>query len=212
METRGGQRTQQQAGSTAPIQAVGTAPVQAGQAGRLRSLALAGGGTGGHLVPGLHLLKLACNRGQAPEKVLWFTSGRPVEKRVLADVGKQLPGIDLQVIELPLEKNHGGAPSTLGLLRRSPRAYGLARRAMLAAETQVLLGLGGFTALPCVLAAKRMGIPVALYEVNAVPGRATQRLGGIARQVFHAWPQSQPKAQPKSGGKKHRVIGAGGRS
>ena len=52
----------------------------------------------------------------------------------------------------------------------------------------MVLGLGGFTCLPAVLAARSLGLPVALYEINAVPGRATRTLAPLARRVFHAWP------------------------
>ena len=55
------------------------------------------------------------------------------------------------------------------------------------------MGLGGFTSLPAVLAARSLGLPICLLEVNAVPGRATQRLGRGAARVFHAWPPSAPQ-------------------
>ena len=45
--------------------------------GRLR-LALAGGGTGGHIVPGLHLVRYAFESASGLEDLLWFQSGRPV--------------------------------------------------------------------------------------------------------------------------------------
>ncbi|MCB9906575.1 MAG: UDP-N-acetylglucosamine--N-acetylmuramyl-(pentapeptide) pyrophosphoryl-undecaprenol N-acetylglucosamine transferase [Planctomycetes bacterium] len=179
---------------------LGLAPA-AGDRSSLR-LALAGGGTGGHLVPGLHLLRWALGQGWAPSEVLWFTSGRPVETRVLGSIHEHLPGVDVRLVPLPLEGAQGGAPSTLGLLSRSPQAMLLARRALREFGSDVLLGLGGFTALPCVLAAKSLGVPVALYEVNAVPGRATRRLAPLASRVLHAWDGSVPKA----GGSKHRVI------
>lgn len=170
---------------------------------RLKRLALAGGGTGGHLVPGLHLLRAALARGEAPERVLWFTSGRRVERDVLSDLGHILPGVSVEICRLPLEGASGGAPSQAGLLMRTPRAVWMARRALRRHDCQALLGLGGFTALPSVMAARMLRIPVGLYEVNAVAGKATRKLGSFAQCVFHAWPQSVPT----EGGIKHQVIG-----
>ncbi len=178
-----------------------SAPVGFGP--KLTRLALAGGGTGGHLVPGLHLLRAAAERGEAPEQVLWFTSGRSVENDVLADLGDVLPGVPIEVCRLPLEGARGGAPSQSGLLMRTPRAVLKARKALRRHGSQALLGLGGFTALPSVVAARSMRIPVGLYEVNAVPGKATRKLSSLASGVFHAWPDSVPKG----GSNKHHVIG-----
>ncbi len=170
---------------------------------KLTRLALAGGGTGGHLVPGLHLLRAAVARGEAPEQVLWFTSGRAVENDVLAGLSEVLPGVPIEICRLPLEGARGGAPSQSGLLMRTPRAVLKARKALRRHGSQALLGLGGFTALPSVVAARSLRIPVGLYEVNAVPGKATRKLGSMASAVFHAWPTSVPKR----GAGKHHVIG-----
>jgi UDP-N-acetylglucosamine--N-acetylmuramyl-(pentapeptide) pyrophosphoryl-undecaprenol N-acetylglucosamine transferase len=79
----------------------------------------------------------------------------------------------------------------------------MARRALQRHRSQALLGLGGFTALPSVLAARTLRIPVGLYEVNAVAGKATRKLGSFATGVFHAWPSSV--AAPSD--PKHQVIG-----
>ncbi|MEZ5975306.1 MAG: UDP-N-acetylglucosamine--N-acetylmuramyl-(pentapeptide) pyrophosphoryl-undecaprenol N-acetylglucosamine transferase [Planctomycetota bacterium] len=166
-------------------------------------VALAGGGTGGHLVPGLHLLRHAMEFGPRLEHVLWFTSGRPVEREVLRGLAEELPGVAVEVLPLPLESPGGGAPGTWQLLRRSPRATHLARRALVQAGSEVLLGLGGFTALPAVLAARSLRVPVGLYEVNAVAGKATRRLGSLAQVVLHAGAHSVGARE----GDKARVIG-----
>lgn len=190
-------------------------------------IALAGGGTGGHLVPGLHLLDWAYAQGTPPDHVLWLTAGRPVETRVLGDLSARYPGVAIDPFVLPLENPSGGPPSTAALLRRTPRATALARKALAFHGSQVLLGLGGFTALPSVLAARRLRLPVALYEVNTVAGRATRWLAFGAREVLHAWPDSLPSSarssdQPSASGSeapgtphapgsartsKHRAIG-----
>ena len=154
-------------------------------------LAFAGGGTGGHIVPGLHLLGEARTTGRLPTDLVWFTSGRAVEDRVLGGLDELAPGAERVV--LALEPEGGGAPGLAGLAVRLAPATLRARRELASHRTEVLLGLGGFTSLPAVLAARSLGIPCALLEVNAVPGKATRVLGRLVRRVFHAWPASMPE-------------------
>ncbi|TAJ17648.1 MAG: UDP-N-acetylglucosamine--N-acetylmuramyl-(pentapeptide) pyrophosphoryl-undecaprenol N-acetylglucosamine transferase, partial [Planctomycetota bacterium] len=91
-----------------------------------------------------------------------------------------------------LEPDGGGAPSLAGLCLRTWPCVWTARAALRRHRTQAVLGLGGFTCLPAVLAARSLGIPIGLLEINAVSGRATRRLAGFARAVFHAFPDSLP--------------------
>lgn len=169
-------------------------------------LAFAGGGTGGHLVPGLHVLAAARARGGTPvADLVWFTSGRAVEERVLArldeyvrpagDTRASVATVGVERVALVLEPEGGGAPSRSALVLRTPRAVSVARRALVQHQSEVLLALGGFTGLPAVLAARSLGIPVALLEVNAHAGAATRWLARFARRVFHAWPVTHAAAR-----------------
>ena len=166
-------------------------------------VALAGGGTGGHIVPGLHLVERASG-SDVPRiaDLLWFTSGRPIEDVALAGFR---PEFDWERVVLELEPRGGGAPSRARLLFRTWSAFRVARRGLRRHRTEVLLGLGGFTTLPVVLAARTLGIPVALLEINAAPGKATRLLTSLARRVYHAWSATLP-----AGGedRRHRRIGA----
>jgi len=162
-------------------------------------LALAGGGTGGHIVPGLHLLEHA---GAEVSDLIWFQTGRAVEARVLHGLEQVVPGGAVERVTLRLEPEGGGAPSLGRLARRALPAARVARRALREHRTQVLLGLGGFTSLPAVLAARTLHLPVALLEVNTVPGRATRWLSRFARRVLYSWPSAVP-----AGGTRHAWIG-----
>jgi len=157
---------------------------------RTLRVAFVGGGTGGHVVPGLHLLADADAREERPQDLVWFTSGRPVEERVFAGSSVLLGRVSHQRIALPLEARGGGAPSRTALALRAPAAVVAARRALVAHKSEVVLGLGGFTSLPVVVAALGLGIPTALLEVNAVSGAATRWLGRISQRTFHAFAAS----------------------
>ncbi|MFM7296414.1 MAG: glycosyltransferase [Planctomycetota bacterium] len=127
-------------------------------------IALAGGGTGGHIVPGRHLL--AQQPGHLAD-VLWFCTGRPVEERAFAGIEADLDGVSIERVALALEPDGGGAPRISGLALRTLPAVRAARAALRAHRSEVLVGLGGFTCLPSVLAARSLGIPVALISSSA---------------------------------------------
>jgi UDP-N-acetylglucosamine--N-acetylmuramyl-(pentapeptide) pyrophosphoryl-undecaprenol N-acetylglucosamine transferase len=150
-------------------------------------LALVGGGTGGHLVPGLHVLEHARERGGFADLV-WFTSGREVEQRVLGDLAARCAPCPARRVVLELEPVRGGAPSRTGLVLRTPPAVMAARVALVRHKPQVLLALGGYTCLPAVIAARSLRVPVALLEINAARGAATRWLARFSARIFHAWP------------------------
>jgi UDP-N-acetylglucosamine--N-acetylmuramyl-(pentapeptide) pyrophosphoryl-undecaprenol N-acetylglucosamine transferase len=135
--------------------------------------------------------------------VLWFGAGRGVEERVFADRPAALAGASLRRVALALEPPGGGAPTLARLGLRPPGAFFSARRALAAHRSAVLLGLGGFTTLPAVLAARSLRIPVALLEINAATGRATALLARCAARVLHAWPSTLPGAPSE----RHRHVG-----
>ena len=91
-----------------------------------------------------------------------------------------------------------------GLGRRMVPAILKARRALAMHRTQVLLGLGGFTTAPAALAARSLGIPVVLLEINATAGKATRALGPLCQRVLHAWRETLP---PGREGQKHQLVG-----
>jgi UDP-N-acetylglucosamine--N-acetylmuramyl-(pentapeptide) pyrophosphoryl-undecaprenol N-acetylglucosamine transferase len=172
-------------------------------------LALVGGGTGGHLVPGLHVLEHARARGGLADLV-WFTSGREVEERVLGDLGARCAPTPARRVVLELEPGGGGAPSRTRLVLRTPPAVMAARVALVKHKPDVLLALGGFTCLPAVIAARSLGIPVALLEINAARGAATRWLARFSARVFHAWPATVPEGarlDAQIGFGSHRLIG-----
>lgn len=157
-------------------------------------LALAGGGTGGHIVPGLHLLN-AIPRSERPADVVWFTSGRAVEERVLGPARALLASVNAECVALQLEPRGGGAPSRAGLVLRTPPAVLSARKQLVRHRSDVLVGLGGFTSLPAVLAARSLKIPIVLLEVNAHAGAATKWLARFATRVVHAWRCTLPHGE-----------------
>jgi UDP-N-acetylglucosamine:LPS N-acetylglucosamine transferase len=169
-------------------------------------LALAGGGSGGHVLPGVHLVQHAV-AAAALEDLLWFQTGRSAEEAAMEGFPGLLAGAPFERRLLRLEPRGGGAPSLARLSMYTLPSTLAARTALVRHGAQVLLGLGGFTSLPAVLAARSLGVPVALLEINAVEGRATRWLARGAGCVFHAWPGTLPRDADPERGPRHLWTG-----
>ena len=135
----------------------------------------AGGGTGGHLFPGIAVAHRLQERD--PEaRILFVGSDRPIESAILS----RTP-FEHQIL------TNSGPSGT----RRRPfrRAAGLWRSYRAAAELvrrqppALVVGCGGFASAAPVMAARRRRIPVVLLEQNVIPGRATRWLSRFADVV-----------------------------
>ncbi len=190
-----------------PAAKLGPSAKPGGIAPRALRLAIAGGGTGGHVVPGVHLLQHMA-QGVRPASVLWFGAGRRAENTALCGVQACLGrDVAFEKIDLSLEPRTGGAPRVHDLVLRTPPAARVARRALARSRADVVCGLGGFTVLPVVLAARSLGLPVVLLEVNATSGRATRWLTPLVDRVLYAFGPTMPGSRTPRSESKHRFVG-----
>ncbi|HET9625754.1 MAG TPA: undecaprenyldiphospho-muramoylpentapeptide beta-N-acetylglucosaminyltransferase [Kofleriaceae bacterium] len=140
-------------------------------------LLIAGGGTGGHLFPGVALAEEL--RARAPDAAIRFVgTRRGIEARVLPQLGW-----DLDVIEVSGLKTVGALGALRGVARL-PRALWQARRVVRAFRPTAVIGVGGYASGPVVLAARLAGIPTAICEQNSIPGLTNKILGRLVRAVF----------------------------
>ncbi len=138
-------------------------------------LVIAGGGTGGHLFPGLAVARAAKEAG---ERVLFISSGRALETGLLKEAG--LPTARLSPRAF-LGRGLGGKfLAILTLARETTKAIAILR----SFKAQVVLGLGGYTSLPVILAARILRIPAAVHEQNAVPGLANRLAARVANKIL----------------------------
>ncbi|HET7786227.1 MAG TPA: undecaprenyldiphospho-muramoylpentapeptide beta-N-acetylglucosaminyltransferase [Myxococcales bacterium] len=147
-------------------------------------LLVAGGGTGGHLFPGIALGEEVKTRHPRND-VLFVGSARGIEAREVPRAGYPLEIIDVGPI-----KRMG----VLGMLRgifRVPRALGQSMRILRRFDPDVVVGVGGYSSGPVVMAAWMMRIPTAVQEQNALPGFTNRTLGKFVDAVFTAFPEAQ---------------------
>ena len=134
-----------------------------------------GGGTGGHLVPGL-AVRSALVREHGHVDATFLGTSRPGEVATLRGEG---------VRHMPL----------FGMTRRRrdyAAALWTARRELRRLRPDHVIGLGGYASVPGVLAAQWLGIPITLLEQNAVCGRATDALARFAGGVLGGLPVAEP--------------------
>jgi len=146
---------------------------------------VAGGGTGGHLFPGVAIAEEVKARDPASE-VLFVGTARGIEARVCPKLGWPLELIDASGLKTV------GALGALRGLARVPRALVQSRHIVRRFRPDVVLGVGGYASGPVVLAAKLSGVPTAILEPNSVPGLANKLVGRLVRHVFLAFDESRP--------------------
>ena len=145
---------------------------------------IAGGGTGGHLFPGIALAEEVITRHPKNE-VMFVGTRRGLEARVVPECGYRL-----EVITARGLKGVGPVRLLLGLIAL-PLAFFESWRILMRYRPDVVVGVGGYASGPVVLAAKLQGVPTAVQEQNAFPGLTNRILGRFVRIVFVAFEESR---------------------
>jgi UDP-N-acetylglucosamine--N-acetylmuramyl-(pentapeptide) pyrophosphoryl-undecaprenol N-acetylglucosamine transferase len=133
---------------------------------------LAGGGTGGHVIPALAIARELKDRYQA--ELLFIGTSRGIENKLVPAAG-----FDLKLIEVGALKNVSLA-TRLKTLFALPRAISTAKKMLRDFRPDVVIGVGGYASGPAMIAAQRLGIPTLAFEPNLVPGLANRL---VARKV-----------------------------
>jgi UDP-N-acetylglucosamine--N-acetylmuramyl-(pentapeptide) pyrophosphoryl-undecaprenol N-acetylglucosamine transferase len=136
-------------------------------------VAIACGGTGGHLFPGLavaeELLRRDC-------EVAVLISPKEVDQQAVKSV------IGIEVVTLPaVGLTRGGF---LGFVSGFQKSRCAAKSFFRKKTPQAVLAMGGFTSAPPILAAKKLGAKTFLHESNSIPGRANRWLAHFVNEAF----------------------------
>ncbi len=150
------------------------------------SIAIACGGTGGHLYPGMAVGERLRERGAS---VTLVVSAKEVDQQALRGDDR------FDLLTVPAVGFAWRKAGAFGLAFL--RSYRLARAEFSRHPIQGLLAMGGFTSLPSAYAAHRLGVPVYLHEANAVPGRANRWLARVARTAFVYFPEAEGRLRAR---------------
>jgi UDP-N-acetylglucosamine--N-acetylmuramyl-(pentapeptide) pyrophosphoryl-undecaprenol N-acetylglucosamine transferase len=172
-------------------------------------VAIACGGTGGHLFPGLAVAGQLKQRGcdvallispkdvdqQAVKSAL---ERRPPARRESADISNNAgpeAGAPMEVFKLP----------AVGLQNRNYFSFAgsfvkslfAARKIFRQRRPAAVLAMGGFTSAPPVFVAKDMGIKTFLHESNTIPGRANRILSRFVNEAFVGFPETAARLKTR---------------
>ena len=137
-------------------------------------VAIACGGTGGHLFPGIAVGTELTQRGV---DVTLLISPKDVDQHGVAGLRR-----DFQVATLPAVAWQGGNLPTF--LAASWRSRAAARKLFAVRPPHAVLAFGGFTAAPPILAGRRFGAITVVHESNVIPGRANRWLAHVVDECF----------------------------
>jgi UDP-N-acetylglucosamine--N-acetylmuramyl-(pentapeptide) pyrophosphoryl-undecaprenol N-acetylglucosamine transferase len=144
---------------------------------------VAGGGTGGHVFPGVALAEEVVTRH--PENDVAFVgTARGLEARVVPQAGFPIELVDVQGLK------GKGLVKLLASLLLLPRAFLQCWRILKKWRPDIVVGVGGYASGPAVLTAWLMRIPTAVQEQNAVAGFTNRVLGRFVEAVFTAFPEA----------------------
>ncbi|HSD09811.1 MAG TPA: undecaprenyldiphospho-muramoylpentapeptide beta-N-acetylglucosaminyltransferase, partial [Candidatus Binatia bacterium] len=143
---------------------------------------IAGGGTGGHLFPGLAVADALGRRG--PSRIVFVGSSRGIETRVVSKRGYPLRTLPVRALR---------GQGLLGLANsalRLPASLLSAWRLLGEIRPDLLIGVGGYASGPVVVAGWSRRIPTVLLEQNAHPGLTNRVLAHFADRICVSFPES----------------------
>ncbi len=148
-------------------------------------LLIAGGGTGGHLFPGIAIAEALLELDPS-SSVLFVGTARGIETRAVPKAGFRLELIDVAGLK------GLGVGHQLKTLAKLPLSLLQSRRILRDFGADAVIGVGGYASGPVLLAARLLGLPTAVCEQNSVPGVTNRALAKLVDAVYVTFPASVP--------------------
>ncbi|MCC7085549.1 MAG: undecaprenyldiphospho-muramoylpentapeptide beta-N-acetylglucosaminyltransferase [Pirellulales bacterium] len=142
-------------------------------------IVFAGGGTAGHLFPGLAVATELAGLRCAP-RITFAGSGKAFERRLVAAAG-------FDYLPIPCAPMKFSPRGMMRFLAGNLSGYRKSRRFIRRQRTALVVGLGGYASVPMARAATALDVPLVLLEQNAFPGKATRWLAPRAELICTAY-------------------------
>lgn len=152
-------------------------------------IVIAGGGTGGHLFPGLAIAQEFMKRNKK-NTVVFISTGNPLERSVLSQTDFKLESVTTEGI-----KGRGiwnQAKSALKI----PKGVIEALRILKGYRPDLTVGLGSYSAGPVVLGAWLMRTKIVLHEQNILPGITNRILARFADRIYVSFDDTKARFAP----------------
>jgi UDP-N-acetylglucosamine--N-acetylmuramyl-(pentapeptide) pyrophosphoryl-undecaprenol N-acetylglucosamine transferase len=138
------------------------------------SVIIAGGGTGGHIYPGIAIAQEFKKR-DPQTRIIFVGTARGLEAKIVPR-----EGFELELIDVAALKRVSPAQRIKSLLLL-PRSFLTIRSLIKRVEPDIVIGVGGYASGPVVLTAALLGIPTLVAEQNALPGFTNRILARFIR-------------------------------
>lgn len=152
----------------------------------MRTALIMGGGTGGHVFPGLAVAEELRSRGW---RVVWMGTRAGMEARLVAARGYDMAWIRAVALR------GKGALAALLLPLNLLIGFWQAAHAIFRLRPDVVLGMGGYVAFPGGMMASLFARPLAVHEQNAIAGLTNRILAGVADKAMSAFPAALKGAE-----------------
>ncbi len=151
---------------------------------KIMTVIIAGGGTGGHVYPGIAIAQ-ELRRRDAATQVIFCGTARGLESRIVP-----AEGFPLELIEVRALKRVGWR-ARLSSLLLLPRTFFAVARMLRRYRPDLVIGVGGYASGPVVLVAALLGIPTLIAEQNAWPGFTNRVLARFVDAAAVSFPEAQ---------------------
>jgi UDP-N-acetylglucosamine--N-acetylmuramyl-(pentapeptide) pyrophosphoryl-undecaprenol N-acetylglucosamine transferase len=148
------------------------------------NLLIAGGGTGGHLFPGIAIAK-ALMAKNPKNRVLFVGTDKPFEKNALSNAG-----FDHEAITAEGVKGRGFWQQ-ITALRKIPTGIAQSLVIIHKFKPDIALGVGGYSSGPVLMAAWLMNVPLVLQEQNILPGITNRILAFFSQRIYLSYEHSR---------------------
>lgn len=145
---------------------------------------IAGGGTGGHLFPGIAVARELEKRFENAE-ILFVTGLKQMESDIVSRYGYRTTSIDVQGLKGRSLKK------AITTLMKLPGSMFQSAVIIKRHSPSLILGMGGYSAGPVCLTGKVMGVPTAIHEQNSYPGLTNRLLSRFVDKVFISFEESR---------------------
>ena len=149
---------------------------------RSLKIALAGGGTGGHFFPALHLARAIGQKWDS--RFLFFGAPRGIESRKAPEAGFDLVTLPVSGFRRSISADNLAFPFKLW------KSIRLSRQTLNRFKPDLVIGTGGYVMGPVLYAAQKLGLPTVIQEQNSYPGVTTRLLAARAHLLFLAYEEA----------------------
>ena len=157
-----------------------------------RKICFTGGGTAGHVFPGISVIEALCSQySYKKEDFLWIGSNSGMEKKLLDEAGIPFKGILSGKLRryFSLQNFTDIFKITLGFIQ----AFCI----LFKVHPEIIFSKGGYVSVPPVLAGKLLGIPVITHESDYTPGLATRINANFSKKILLSVEETRKYLKPK---------------